>query len=82
MGSGAADDHPAGTPASDIQEGELDNPAMLIRKDGKPVLSNIKGNWDELNLVRCGHSPLRRPPLLLRHQHPLHLTELSAGRRR
>ena len=28
--AGAADDHPAG---SDIQEGELDNPAMLIRKD-------------------------------------------------
>ena len=59
--AGAADDHPAGTPASDIQEGELDNPAMLIRKDGKPVLSNIKGNWDELNLVRCGHSPISRP---------------------
>ena len=39
-----------------------DSRAILIRKDGKPVLSNIKGNWDELNLVRCGHSPLRRPP--------------------
>ena len=59
--AGAADEYPAAA-SQDIQEGELDNPAMLIRKDGKPVLSNIKGNWDELNLVRCGHSSLRRPP--------------------